>query len=134
MIALLNFPHREMQGDSLLTNDFDIAEAEKVWRAIEDTTEYGISPYIMKLYKEVVVPVYHEYNEKMRIGDSEMIGVPRKEILVYHLKKYGRSLTTTKWRQELESMLESAGLIITEYDANDGRIVLITPFEERMNI
>ena len=107
MMALLNFPHRKMENNNLLTNDFDITEAEKLWRQIEDTTEYGISPYIMRLYDDIVLPAYRGYNTRMCIGD-EMIGVSRKEILTYHLKRYGRPLPDVKWRQEIEPMLESA--------------------------
>ncbi|MFA4942222.1 MAG: hypothetical protein WC564_01125, partial [Patescibacteria group bacterium] len=116
--ALLNLWFREKSGSTVIANEDDIREAFKVWDAISESQEFNLPPFIYQIYKEVILPGWMAKGE---------IGLTRREITQEHLRVYGRVLADWILRQQIIPMLENAGLISQEQDANDKRKMLIHP-------
>lgn len=116
--ALLNFWKREKRDEAIITNDSDLENSFKVWDEISIAQDLGVSPYILNLYKEVVVPAYE---------DKGKIGITREEIFKKHYEVYGRHLPDWQLRQEIVPMMKSAGLISEDRDPLDKRKILIYP-------
>lgn len=114
--ALLNFPNRKREWSILYSEDSDIDEAWKVWQEIAPWQEYNISPYTLKVYHEIFIPAYIEYNKHREdyFSPEDAIWVPRKNIIQKHSQVYGRPMSDAYWRQEMEPTLANAWLITTE--------------------
>lgn len=121
--ALLNLWHRRSEGRAIFTSDGDIEEGFRIWEKISFSQELNLSPYIYKLFKEVIVLLYREKEE----------GLSRKEILQGYLKVYGRALPHWQLRREILPMLEMAGLITQEQNPEDRRSKLIIPLLDKEN-
>jgi len=129
--ALLNLWFRERQGDIVIANESDVAEAVKIWDAISESQEYNLPPYIYNLYQEVIVPAWWEKNATQI--SAENVGVSRQEIIKKHFEVYGRSLDDWRLRQQIIPMLEACGLITQDPDPNDKRKILISPTTQLTN-
>jgi hypothetical protein len=114
----LNLWLREKSDSTVIANEDDIKEAFKVWDAISESQEFNLPPFIYQIYKEVILPGWMAKGE---------IGLTRREITQEHLRVYGRVLADWILRQQIIPMLENAGLISQEQDANDKRKMLIHP-------
>lgn len=130
--ALLNVWFREKDGSTITANDDDINSAFKIWRAISESQEFNLPPYIYKIYKEVIVPFWLEKNGVLGEGTqiltgAKQFGVTRREITQEHLRVCGRTLPDWLLRQQLIPMLENAGLITQDPDPDDKRKILIYP-------
>lgn len=133
-LALLNHWYRERDLDeNLIVSKEDIDIAFRLWDKISVSQELGIPPYILNLYKEVVVPAYNEEYENFKIRNSEeiekFVGISRNAIIKKHFEVYGRSIPDWQLRQEIIPSLESAGLITQEHDPQDKRrkLIVVTP-------
>jgi len=124
--ALLNVWFREKRGSTVIANGDDIKEAFKVWDVISESQEFNLPPYIYQIYKDVILPAWHEKN-KDDVYNDEPVGVTRREITQKHSDVYGRVLADWLLRQQIIPMLENAGLISQEADTNDKRKILIYP-------
>jgi hypothetical protein len=80
--------------------------------------DLGVSPFILNLYREVIVPGYEE---------KDRVGLTRQEVLKKHLDVYGRHMADWQLRQEIIPMMKTSGLISEEQDPMDKRKVLIYP-------
>lgn len=123
--ALLNLWFREWDGDTLIANDEDIAEAFKIWDLISESQELNLPPYVYNLYKDVILEAYHEKNS-FRINKPS-IGISRQEIMQKHAQCYSRFLPDWQLRQQIIPPLETAGLITQMPDTIDHRRMLIVP-------
>lgn len=127
VFALINFAQRERVGDTLYANDFDREEATKIWRSIEREQEYGVSPYIMKIFNEIFLPILVEKNPINEVLNGKIVGIKRKNILKRYFDKYSSSLADAKWRHEIEPALENAWLI---YQEKEGQCIVLFPNDE----
>jgi hypothetical protein len=123
-IALLNLWFRKrIDKKILIANNDDIADAFAIWGVISESQEYNLPPYILNMYKEVIIPAWEEKN----IVLEPKIGVTRQEIIKKHVDVYGRMIDDWRMRQQIIPMLEAAGLIVQERDQVDRRKMLISP-------
>jgi len=116
--AILNLWTREFDGDALITNERDLKNAFRVWDEISMPQELGVAPYILNLYKEVIIPLFEEKNK---------VGLSRKDIIKKHYDVYGRYIADWQLRQEILPQMSVAGLIYEEQDTTDKRKILIYP-------
>ncbi len=114
--ALLNLPHRKRTWATLYAEDTDIEEAWSLWQKISPGQKFNVSPYTMRLYMEILVPAYIEYNKQREdyFWPEDAIWVTRKKIIQKHSEVYGRPMSDALWRQEIEPTLANAGLITIE--------------------
>lgn len=117
VLALLNLWFREKQGEAIIANNEDINEAFRIWEAISESQELNLPPYVLNLYKDVIVGAYNEAKR----------GLSRQEIMRRHFEVYGRFLPDWQLRQWIIPMLETSGLITQEADSLDKRKILIYP-------
>jgi len=115
--ALLNLWTRKRNGSILETNDEDIENAYRIWDEISVAQDLGLPPYILNLYKEVIVPAYEEKGT----------GLTRQDILAKHFIVYSRHIQDWQLRQELLPKMEISGVIYQEPDPSDRRKVLVYP-------
>jgi hypothetical protein len=120
--ALLNLWFRERTGNTIVANDDDITEATKVWRQITESQEYNLPPYVLNLYKDIIIPAFREKNQHNDIK----IGLFKAEIAKTHLQVYKRIIEDYKLRQII-TVLEASGLIGLEKDPSDKRKITVTP-------
>ncbi len=122
IFSLINLWFREKKGQGIVAGEEDIREAFKLWDSISESQELNLPPYILNLYKEVVLSAFNKNN-----SDLSPRGISRQEIITRHYEVYGRYLPDWQLRQQIIPMLETAGLIFQEADPNDKRKILIYP-------
>lgn len=120
VLALLNLWFREKEGDAIIANEDDINDAFKIWDAISESQELNLPPYVLNLFKDVILEAYKSLNR----------GLSRQEIMKKHFEVYGRFLPDWQLRQWIIPMLETSGLISQEADQLDKRKILIYPTPE----
>lgn len=118
--ALLNLWYRNYQpyNGTIITTDEDYQEAFAIWDQVSMAQDLGLPPYLLNLYKEVIIPMYEAKGR---------VGITRQEILNKHFEVYGRHLQDFKLRKEYLPMLETSGLVSQEQDEFDKRRLLIYP-------
>ena len=116
--ALLNLWQRSWEENVITTNEEDLINAFKVWDEISPAQELGIAPYILNLYREVMIPAYEKKGKT---------GLTRQEILRKHFEVYGRHLSEWQLRQDIIPMMKVSGLVSEEKDPLDKRRVLLYP-------
>jgi len=120
VLALLNLWFREKDGEAVIANEDDIKEAFRVWETISESQELNLPPYVLNLYKDVILKAHKAVNR----------GLSRQEIMKKHFEVYGRFLPDWQLRQWVIPMLETSGLITQEADSFDRRKILIYPASE----
>ena len=120
VLALLNLWFREKDGETIVANNDDIKEAFRIWETISESQELNLPPYVLNLYKDVILEAYKAVNR----------GLSRQEIMKRHFEAYGRFLPDWQLRQWIIPMLETSGLITQEADQLDKRKILIFPTAE----
>ena len=128
--AILNLWWRKREGTTIIANEEDIMEAFKVWDRIAESQELNIPPYLYNLYYEIILPAWREKNAGIpeSIEDAKTTTpLSRKDIMKKHLEVYGRIINDWFLRQAVLPVLENAGLISQEPDADDKRRMLIYP-------
>jgi len=128
VIALLNFWLRDYNGTSITVSQEDINAAFDLWSRIAVSQELNIPPYIHNLYLEVIVPQWQEKNRTTQglhsLEGSQ--GITYREIVTKHYAVYNRMCDLNLLRTILH-LLETAGLITREKDAQDKRQMLVIP-------
>lgn len=129
-IALLNYWWREQTQTGIIANEEDIEEAFKIWDKISISQEFNLPPYVYKIYKDIIVPLWKV--KEQAIKEDQFIfdkrpGISRQDILQKHFDVHGRMLDIYQLRQQIIPMLETAGLVTQEQDSNDKRRWLILP-------
>ena len=120
VLALLNLWFREKDENVIIANDNDIKEAFKIWESISESQELNLPPYVLNLYKDVILKAYKALKK----------GLSRQEIMKKHFEAYGRFLPDWQLRQWIIPMLETSGLITQEADILDKRKILVYPTSE----
>ena len=129
-IALLNYWWREQTQTGIIANEEDIEEAFKIWDKISISQEFNLPPYVYKIYKDLIVPLWKV--KEQAIKEDQFVfdkrpGISRQDILQKHFDVHGRMLDIYQLRQQIIPMLETAGLVTQEQDSNDKRRWLILP-------
>jgi hypothetical protein len=122
--ALLNCFNRdkkEGKPDTIIATEADIDAGFKLYKEIEQSNELGLSPYIYKIYEDVVAPLLLEsYNN----GDGE--AVSNQDILKkYYAVRY-KTLSPDTLKNVL-LQLEAVGLVRQEQDKADRRRTVVYP-------
>ena len=125
IFALLNVWFRERDGSTIVATDDDFRSAVEIWSNISESQEYNLPPYILEMYKKVLIPAYQEKN-LFGLANPKF-GITRQELMQKHFSVYGRMIQDWQLRQDVIPMLETAGLITQEADIDDKRKILITP-------
>lgn len=128
--TLLNFADRRREGNMLYATQRDIEEGIALWKEVWPWQKYGVSPYIMDLYRTVFLPAYAEHNKTSQ-PFTPVSGINRSSVLKKHLQVKGRSISDAKWRQEIEPALENAWLIRKEME---WRSVLLFLIDDTANL
>jgi hypothetical protein len=120
--ALLNCFEREkvLNGHAdkpvaVLANQADVDAGFELYKEIELSNELGLSPYIFKIYKEVIQPLL-----------NPQAGLSRKELRTKYYSIFHKSLTA-KLEESAIMQLEGAGLIEQSPDPEDRRKMLVHP-------
>lgn len=121
-LALLNLWFRERSGVTITANQTDIDGAFAIWDKMSESQEIGLAPYILNIYKEVVVPAYEAEKQSQNNG---IRGVSRQEIRDKHYQVYGYHIQDTFLRHQVIPMLITVGLITEKVDPDDRRQLLI---------
>lgn len=125
--TLLNFWRRNLDEQSITSNEADIKEAIEVWSQIKEAQDHNLSPYLFNIFKQVILPLWEEKNKENK---TITIGLKRADILGQFHEIHGRNLSDFELRKQLIPTLEAAGLIYQERDPEDKRhfLVYLHPF------
>ncbi len=130
--ALLNLWWRERNGDTISANEEDIEAGFAIWDIVSVSQELNLPPYVYHIFDEVILPAWFEKNPATADGEPAAYapGLDRRDILKKHYEVYGRMLDGFPLRQQILPMLETAGLIYQEADADDKRRMLVYPADQ----
>lgn len=101
-LALLNLWFRKRDGNTIYVNDEDIACAFELWDKVSEAQDLNLPPYILELYKMVLVPLWEERNYD---------GLNKRDVLKKYYTIFHSPLSSWKFDKEIAPMLEDAGLI-----------------------
>jgi hypothetical protein len=114
--ALLNAFNREKVNDTTIkANEEDIKAGFTLYKHIEQSNELGLSPFVYRIYKEVIESQL-----------DKAIGLTRKKIRGKYYAVFHKTLTT-KFEDSILMQMEAAGLITQEPDPDDKRKLLVYP-------
>jgi hypothetical protein len=126
VLALLNYNHRRIEENSnglaIYASENDIDQALKIWNEISEAQEYGLSPFVLQVYKQVIEPLALE-----KSPTDVVQGATRVEIAKRFLEVFGRPLSRTTWEKEIAPSLKAAGLIEEEPHPQDRRKIVYIP-------
>lgn len=125
--AVLNVWYRERRGQTLVANEEDVAGAIALWEQISVSQELNLPPYVYNIYVDIVLEAWKDKSGGLEAEFGGRIGLTYQEVLDKHYAVHGRPLDSTKFRQLIVPMLETAGLITREKSPNDARMWLIYP-------
>lgn len=119
--ALLNCFNREkvMSNTTIMATEADIDAGFALYKEIELSNELGLSPYIFKIFVDVIVPQLSY--------DGIQKGVTRDDIIRKHYEVRHKMLSPETLKREIIPQLEIVGLIVQEPDPDDKRKLLIYP-------
>lgn len=121
--ALLNLWNRKRNdARDIFANEEDVESGFQLYEEIAESQEIGIPPFIYMVYKDVIEPLYLEFNSENTVDPT---GLTRKQIMTKYREVYSRPVADWFLRQEILNSLESAGLITQESDPNDRRKMLV---------
>jgi hypothetical protein len=122
--ALLNCFNREKKKDdnrdeAIIATQTDIDAGFALYKEIELSNELGLSPYIFRIFVDVIAPLLSY--------DGIGKGVSREEIMRKHYEVRYKTLSPETLKREIIPQLELVGLILQEPDPDDKRKLLIYP-------
>lgn len=113
--ALLNcFKREKLSDDTIMANQADIDAGFKLYKGVEQSNEMGLSPYLLKMYDDVFMPILKPYD-----------GVSRDEILKQYYIARHKPMSPEVLRLEIIPQLEAVGLIYQE--EGERRKMLVFP-------
>ncbi len=123
--ALLNCWHRNLNNHVITATEQDIENAFEIWREIYISQELGVTPIVLAMYKNVMVPLWNK-----KRNAREKVGFTRAEFLSEYYDIEGKRMNEDYFRTQILPMLKSAGLINEEKDTETKRL-LITPTDDQ---
>lgn len=109
----------EGKQDTIIATQTDIDAGFALYKEIELSNELGLSPYIFKIFVDVIVPLLSY--------DGIQKGVTRDDIIRKHYEVRHKMLSPETLKREIIPQLEIVGLIVQEPDPDDKRRLLIYP-------
>jgi hypothetical protein len=109
--AILNYMHRERVGDSIIVNLEDVEVGFRLYTAVSEANELGLSPELYNIYQKL----------KPRIEEKEN-GITRKDFQKFYFKEFFKMIGRETATNVLKAW-ESVGLIIEQPDPLDKRIL-----------
>lgn len=114
--ALLNCDQREKDEDgTLIAVSEDLEAGFELYGRVSLANELGVSPYVMRIYEDVILPQLSE------------LGTTRRQVYQAHYSRFGRTANQQWYEKEIFPALTTAGLLIEELDPNDRRRKLLYP-------
>jgi hypothetical protein len=113
--AILNCFNRKREGDTIEANQSDIDAGFKLYKTIAASNEAGLSPYVYKVFTDIIKPHL-----------DENIGLKKKEIHRMYYEKFHKMLSRPML-SDILSQLEAAGLVELRQDPEDSRSKLVYP-------
>jgi hypothetical protein len=118
--ALLNCFNREkLTSNTTIATQADIDAGFALYKEIELSNELGLSPYIFRIYADVIAPLL-DYDG---VGN----GVSREDIIKKHYEIRHKMLSPETLRKEIMPQLEIVGLITQEPDPDKKTRMLVYP-------
>jgi hypothetical protein len=120
--TLLNcFNRDKLEGkhDTIMATQTDIDAGFVLYKEIELSNELGLSPYIFRIFVDVIAPLLSY--------DGIQKGVTRDDIIRKHYEVRHKMLSPETLKREIIPQLEIVGLIVQEPDPDDKRRLLIYP-------
>jgi hypothetical protein len=129
--AILNMWFRKREDNHIYASREDILNAFDLWDSISVGQDYGLAPYIFKLYTDIILPLWKEKVDKATdsLTELEDKGIKRQDILKKHSEIYGRPLSMIYLRQHILPQLEQVGLIAQEKSSDNRRQMVVYPLE-----
>jgi len=115
--ALLNYGHREKNGDSLIIKVEDVQAGFQLYYQVSEANELGLSPEIYDIYKKL--ETHFENSEN---------GLLRKDVQKYYFQTFHKVLGGKACIEILNAWI-TAGLVIEQPDPNDRRFMRYIPYE-----
>lgn len=113
--ALLNcFNRQKLSEDTIMANEKDIEAGLALYKGIEQANEMGLSPYLLRIYDDVFMPILDPHQ-----------GVSREDILKQYYKARHKPISPEVLRLEILPQFEAVGLIYQE--EGDRRKMLVYP-------
>jgi hypothetical protein len=116
--ALLNAFNRERltngKSGTIIATQADVDAGFALYKEIKESNELGLSPYIYRIYKEVIEP------------NLNPNGLSRKEIRSNYFSVFHKFLHP-KFEDSIIAQIEAAGCIQQEPDKEDRRKLLVLP-------
>lgn len=126
-IALLNLWFRKREDNTIFVDKSDIQEGFKLWNEISETQELNLPPYVLDIYKNVILPLANRKQGDSGVGEGGRRGVSRNEIIREYSRIYHVPLPDWKLKREVLPMLEASSLITQEPDPLNRSRILIYP-------
>jgi hypothetical protein len=109
----------EGKQDTIIATQADINAGFALYKEIELSNELGLSPYIFRIFVDVIAPLLSY--------DGIQKGVTRDDIIRKHYEVRHKMLSPETLKREIIPQLEVVGLIVQEPDLDDKRRLLIYP-------
>jgi hypothetical protein len=130
--ALLNFMHRQKEADSIIVNEEDVEEGFRLYQAVSEANELGLSPELFNVYK-VMKPHFGQKKEvEVDYGKNTKTvtveGITVRDFQTVYANSFHKAIGYEESRRILKT-LASVGLITEEPDPIDRRKTRYTLFE-----
>lgn len=135
--ALLNFMHRQKEtsgeNTSIIVNQEDVEEGFRLYQAVSEANELGLSPELFNIYK-VMKPYFGQKKEvEVDYGkDTKIVtveGITVRDFQSIYAKTFHKAIGYEESRRILKT-LASVGLITEEPDQIDRRKIRYTLLEQ----
>jgi len=110
-IALINFEQRKIEGETIWGAESDIKQALELWNRICEEQYLGVSPYLLNIYKEIIIPFVGERKVKKTALINEIAQNPKVGLQEWEI------------RQRILPALTNAGLLLEE---KEGKLIWIS--------
>ncbi len=128
-IALLNAPTRERRGNDIVVKSQDVDAAFELWKYLNRSQEYGISPETLEFYESILHPCFKERQSR----NAAVVGVSMSDLAGYCASQ-GLPTKQDYWRKQHLPALKKAGMVSEEKDANDKRNKIFVPQVDTVNV
>jgi hypothetical protein len=119
--AVINcFKRDKISSDAIEANQTDIDAGFELYKEIELSNEIGLSPYVFRIYADVVAPLLAGCVEGIN-------GITREDIIKKYFEVRHKMLSPEILRKEILPQLEIVGLIRQEPDPEKKTRMLVYP-------
>jgi len=127
--ALLNFIHRRREGDSIIVGLEDVEEGFRLYRAVSEANELGLSPELFNIYQSMKPHFAQKKEVDVDIGKSTktvtLEGITIREFQGLYASKFHKAIGYEESRRILKT-LASVGLVTETPDPTDRRMTRYT--------